>query len=153
MKVTYLVVVAAVGLTFGLSNPSAQEVEKVKPMESMSHSQKMSAMPMQHNMHKMHKQMMSMEAAASDEERRTMMHEHMRSMQDMMNMVHGMMAGQSMMHQSKQETLAGDSSCAKGMKKHGMMQQRVTNLEERLNAIQLLVDQMLKSQSTMLKEG
>ena len=87
------------------------------------------------------------------EERQMMMRDHMQSMQSMMNMMHGMMAGQSNKHGAERMAMDDRAQCSGMNKRHGMMQQRVTNLEERLNAMQLLVDQMLKSQSTMLDGG
>ena len=57
----------------------------------------MAMMPMQQQMQGMQDQMAKMHATKNPEERRALMREHAKSMQGMMKMMHGMMAGQGMM--------------------------------------------------------
>ena len=154
MKASHLAFFIVVSMSGGFS-AAAQEANMAPMDESMDHKPSMASMPMHQNMQKMHEQMQQMREANSDAEREVIMQEHMRSMRGMMNMLHGMMAGRSMKHEEKPKGMTDDSGCTElrptMMGKHAMMQQRVDNLEERLNAMQLLLDQMLQSQAQGLQ--
>jgi hypothetical protein len=142
------------------------------------------SLPMREQMHAMRQQMERMHAAGP-EERRQMMHQHMGQMQRMMDMMHGMMAGQGMMgghrtmegrgpgmpsgeHMSPQRGSAGNHGQMRSHEATGMAggvpctpqtgahpgnaPSGIEMLEERLNVMQLMMDQMLQSQKELLEE-
>ena len=151
MRNTYITVIIIISTVLGLAGgAAAQEESSTATMPTMEHDQSMAGIPMQQNMKRMHEQMQSMMDAKSETERHAMMQEHMSSMQDMMS-GHGMMKNVEQRGMALDQASEGSGS-DRGMKMHGMMQHRVDGLEQRLNAMQFLVDQILKSRATMLED-
>ena len=99
MKSTIKILVVAIALSTplafsqGLLAASDTASKSAEPPQSMG----MAMMPMQQQMQGIQDQMAKMHATKNPEERRALMREHAKSMQGMMKMMHGMMAGQGMM--------------------------------------------------------
>jgi len=146
----------------------------------------MAMMPMQQQLLHMQEQMQKIHAATNPAERREIMHEHASSMQGMMQMMHGMMAGQEMMGPG----MMGPGMMGPGMAGPGMsqghpggsgmmtpgqmgsegygpgggmgpgamtpgasaMMNRLGMMEQRINLMQMMMDQMLKQQEFLLKD-
>ena len=139
----------------------------------------MAMMPMQQQMQGMHDQMAKMHATKDPEERRALMREHANSMQGMMKMMHGMMAGQGMMGgmmggQRGGMGMMGGQPGGMGMMMPGpmgtpgagnpqgmgpgamapdtgAMMGRMGMMEQRMNMMQMMMDQMLQQQELMLE--
>ena len=126
----------------------------------------MAKMPMHEQMGHMRTMMGRMQNATSPAERHELMQKHMASMQGMMKMMHGMMAGQSMIQSKPGMGMMGpgqfESPSAKdhehGSNTSGAMPRegqdgatRMMMMEERLNMMQMMMDQMLQNQDALLK--
>lgn len=110
-------------------------------------------MPMHQQMKRMQEQMAKIHEATAPEERRKLMKEHTESMQDMMKMMHGMMAGQGMMG-PRHRGMWSPSGNAQGMMNppcaEGADSDRMARMEQRMNMMQMMMDQVLKAQSEQL---
>lgn len=120
----------------------------------------MATMPMTQQMQHMREEMAKIHATKNPNERRDLMREHASSMQSMMQMMHGMMAGQGMMQgqsggmgmmQSPADGTGAGSPRGMGPGA-GAMMGRMNMMEQRLNMMQMMMDQMLQHQELLLKE-
>ena len=129
----------------------------------------MAMVPMQQQMQGMQDQMAKMHAMKNPEERRALMREHAKSMQGMMKMMHGMMAGQGMMsgmmggqHGGMGMMMPGPMGTPGAGNPQGMgpgamtpdtgaMMGRMGMMEQRMNMMQMMMDQMLQQQELMLE--
>lgn len=127
----------------------------------------MAKKPMHEQMVQMRTMMERMQKATSPVERHELMQQHMASMQGMMQMMHGMMAGQTMIQSKSGMGMMGpgqsESPSAKdhehGSSTSGAMSKqgqdgatRMMMMEERLNMMQMMMDQMLQNQDALLKD-
>ncbi len=182
MKSTAKILVIAMALSTPLAFSStllAASDATSKPAE-LPVSTGMAMMPMQQQMQGMQDQMAKMHAAKNPEERRALMREHAKSMQGMMKMMHGMMAGQGMMGgmmggQRGAMGMMGGQPGGMGMMMPGPMGTpgagnpqgmgpgamapdtgamlgRMGMMEQRMNMMQMMMDQMLQQQELMLEE-
>jgi hypothetical protein len=129
----------------------------------------MAMMPMQQQMRGMQEQMAKMHATTNPEERRALMREHANTMQGMMKMMHGMMAGQGMMGGMMGGQRGGMGMMMPGPRgtpgagnpqgmgpgamppDAGAMMGRMGMMEQRMNMMQMMMDQMLQQQELMLE--
>lgn len=123
-------------------------------------------MPMQQQMMRMYEEMQEIQRAPSADRRAELMSAHMRSMQQMMQMMHGMMAGQGIMGHhgggmgmQMQEPMGPPDARARqqvpqgaGPAAMGEMMGRLDMMEQRMNMMQMMMDQMLKQQELMLEK-
>ena len=104
---------------------------------------------MHEQMQNMRERMMGMINAKSPEDRKQLMKEHMVSMQGMMKMMHGMMAGQASEEgkhrHGKSSEDAADAPCAGDS--------RMGKMEQRMNMMQLMMEQMMKSRMEQMDKG
>ena len=103
----------------------------------------MAEMPMHRQMQQMHSQMQKLHATTDPVARKALMKEHMASMQGMMKMMHGMMAGSP---QPKHGHGEGKSSAMQPCSGQAGGGGRMGMLEQRMNMMQLMMDQMLQRQ-------
>lgn len=103
---------------------------------------------MHDNMSRMQQMMQEMRSADSKEERERLRDQHMEAMQEQMDMMRGGMMGpgmmgQGMMHgQPGQDNREGDSA-------NMSTEQRLEFMENRMNQMQLMMEQMLQHQRQM----
>lgn len=156
----------ALALVQGVAATSAQESAQSEAEGSPKTTPPIGMMPMQHQMQRMHEQMATIHETTDPGERRKLLSEHMDSMQDMMQMMHGMMASQDMMgrrhprmqggHMMGQGPSPTDQGIERreGMDPQSMMGEdpgQMGNIAERMNMMQMMMDEMLKSQSEQLE--
>jgi|SRR5579859_146381 len=104
---------------------------------------------MQEQMTKMHGQMEKIHATTDPQERRKLMDEHMQSMREGMKMMRGM-GGDAMGGKKKGEPMMEEGG--KGMDKDGMpmgmmMRKRHKMMDDRLDAMQKMMEQMLEHEA------
>lgn len=127
-------------------------------------------MRMRNRMQDMDRHLQRSQGAQTPEERARALDEHMQAMRDMMKMMHGMAAGgragggMGMMHHGRKMMQredcprAGDEAPAGRMGEGGMMMpmmsmmQKVQAMEERLDMMQLMLDQLLEHQAARTEE-
>ena len=119
----------------------------VAATEDEQTSSAMAEMPMHQKMQQMRSQMKKLHATTDPDARKALMKEHMASMQGMMKMMHGMMAGGSPRHKHG-DTEGHNSSAMKPCSGQAGEGGRMGMLEQRMNMMQLMMDQMLQRQST-----
>ena len=117
----------------------------------------MAMMPMQRQMQSMQEDMTKLHGIKDPDERQALMRKHTASMQGMMQMMHGMMAGQEMMHGQPGEMMNKPMRApgAQGSPKMepGAMAGRMGMMEQRMNMMQMMMDQMLQQQGLLLDEN
>jgi hypothetical protein len=127
----------------------------------------MAMMPMQQQMQRMQGEMAKLHDTKDPKMRRELMREHGQSMQGMMQMMHGMMAGQGMMEGQGGGMGMGmmmpgpmgtpGTGYPQGMGPGSMspdvgaMMGRMGMMEQRMNMMQMMMDQMLQHQEQLLK--
>ena len=89
-----LVIAMALGAPLAFSHTLLAASDAASKPAEPSVSTGMAMMPMQQQMQGMQEQMAKMHATKNPQERRALMREHAKSMQGMMKMMHGVMAGQ-----------------------------------------------------------
>lgn len=119
-------------------------------------------MPLQEARQKMREQIQAIRSTRDPEERRRLLAEHMRAMQDMMQMMQGMREAETtiaaapgmggggmmgMMHGGRGMGMLGNM-----MQRHMAMEQRVAALEKRLDAMQTLVDELLQHEEAQTEQ-
>ena len=126
----------------------------------------MAMMPVEQQMQRMQEQMAKLHDTANPKERRELMRGHAQSMQGMMKMMHGMMAGQGMMEGQRSgmgmmmpgqmgspgtgnPQSMGPGAMAPGV---GAIMGRMGMMEQRMNMMQMMMDQMLQQQEQLLKD-
>lgn len=104
---------------------------------------------MHEQMKKMHEQMEKIHAATDPQERRKLMEEHMQSMREGMKMMRGM-GGDAMGRKKKGEPMmeeGGKGPDKDGMPMGMMMMKRHKMMEDRLDAMQKMMEQMLEHEA------
>ena len=155
-----LLALALAAVLAAVSGPKVQaagsdEASKpAPPAEAAPDASSLSVMPMWSQMQRMHEEMQAIHNASDPAERRRLMREHMEAMQGMMQMMHGMMAGQGMMMGRHGQ---GEPGSMRGPMMGGGApapdsDRRLDMLEQRLNMMQMMMDQLLQTQREMLKE-
>lgn len=126
----------------------------------------MAQMPMMRQMQQMQEQMGLIHNTDDPKQRRKLLEEHIESMQGMMQMMHGMMGsqggmmgprgmGQGAMQGQGPGMMGGQGSMtgpgATNMPDmSGQFGQRMDMMQERMNTMQMLMDQMMQNQSEIL---
>ena len=161
MKSTAKILVIAMALSAPLAIPHtllAAADPASTPAEPLQGTG-MAMMPMQEEMARIYD-------TKDPKKRRELMREHAQSMQGMMQMMHGMMAGQGMMGghgggmgmmrqgQMGAPGTGGPGTMGPGAMTPGAgaMMDRMGMMEQRMNMMQMMMDQMLKQQELLLKE-
>ena len=163
----------ALALAQGVAATSAEESAESTAEGSPETAPRIGMMPMQQQMQRMHEQMANIHETTDPAARRKLLSEHMDSMQNMMQMMHGMMAGQDIMGRWHRRRQGGHmmgqepSPTDKGMERRqgmdpqsmmrenpgqmGNMAERMNMMEQRVNMMQMMMDAMLQSQSEQLE--
>jgi len=100
---------------------------------------------MHEQMTKMHEQMEKIHAATDPQERRKLMDEHMQSMREGMKMMRGMGAD-TMGRKKKGEPMMEDGG-KDGMPMGMMMMKRHKMMEDRLDTMQMMMEQMMEHEA------
>jgi hypothetical protein len=170
MKSTARILVTAMALSAPLAIPHtllAATDTASAPTEPLQ-GNGIATMPMQQQMMHMQEEMAKIHHTKDPKERRELMREHAASMQGMMQMMHGMMAGQGMMgghgggmgmgmmgqSQMGAPGTGGPGTMGPGAMTPGAgaMMGRMGMMEQRMNMMQMMMDQMLKQQELLLKD-
>jgi hypothetical protein len=172
MKATAKVLVIAMAISAPLVTPDtllAAADTASTPVEAPQGTG-MAIMPMQQQMLHMQEEMAKIHDTKDPKERLDLMREHAQSMQEMMQMMHGMMAGQGMMGghgggmgmgmgMTSQGQMAAPGTGGPGTMGPGAMTPgvnammgRMGMMEQRMNLMQLMMDQMLEQQELLLED-
>ena len=103
---------------------------------------------MQEQMKKMREQMDRIHAAKDPQERQKLMTEHMQSMRDSMNTMHAMGGG---MMGKKGEPMMEGSGDSGGAPMGKMMMKRHKMMEDRMDMMQMMLEQMMEHESAEQK--
>ena len=127
--------------------PPAQPAMKDKAMHmNMNMDMSKQMLQMQDNMKKMQTQMEKIRATSDPKERQKLMQEHMQSMQDNMKMMHGM-GGPMMMGADQASGMK--MADKKGNLTQGDMMKRHTLMEQRMDMMQMMMEQMMQRDQVM----
>ena len=134
-------------------HPGAEEGQAASTPDSMAGEKKMEKM--QEQMKKMREQMEKIHATTDPQERQKLMEEHMQSMREGMKTMRGM-GGNKMGMMGKDKPMMEDGGKEKDGKPMGMkMMKRHKIMEERLDMMQMMMEQMLEHENAerMMERG